>query len=96
MKIRLLEPAEQELDEAIDYYNAQVEGLGDAFLLESLRAFDLIQQYPLAWHSLGPGIRRCRLMRFPYGVIYSPGQEEILVIAIAHMHRRPRYWQDRL
>jgi hypothetical protein len=56
MKIRLLEPAEQELDEAIDYYNTQVQGLGDAFLLESLRAFDLIQQYPLAWNSLGPGI----------------------------------------
>jgi len=27
MNVRLLEPAEQELDDAIDYYNRQVDGL---------------------------------------------------------------------
>ena len=37
MSLRLLEPAEQELDEAIAYYNAQVAGLGDSFLLEALK-----------------------------------------------------------
>ncbi len=46
MNIRLLDPAEQELDEAISYYNAQVGGLGDAFLVEALRVFGLIRQYP--------------------------------------------------
>ena len=96
MNVRLLEPAGQELDEAVTYYNAQVDGLGDAFLLEALRIFGLLKQYPRAWHPLGGGIRRCRLSRFPYGVIYVPEPEEILVIAIAHMHRRPAYWRDRL
>lgn len=48
MNVRLLEPAEQELDEAVAYYNAQVDGLGDAFLLEALRVFGLVKQYPLA------------------------------------------------
>jgi len=37
MNVRLLEPAEQERDEAVAYYNAQVGGLGDAFLVEALR-----------------------------------------------------------
>jgi len=96
MNVRLLEPAGQELDEAIAYYNAQVRGLGDAFLLEALRIFGLVKQYPRAWHPLGDGIRRCRLSRFPYSVIYVPEPEEILVIAVAHMHRRPGYWRDRL
>jgi hypothetical protein len=96
MNVRLLEPAEQELDEAVAYYNAQVDGLGDAFLLEALHVFGLVKQHPLAWHSLGGGIRRCRLSRFPYGVIYSPERDEILIIALAHMHRRPGYWRDRL
>jgi toxin ParE2 len=96
MNVRLLEPAEQELDEAVAYYNAQADGLGDAFLLETLRIFGLVKQYPLAWHPLGGGIRRCRLSRFPYGVIYTPEADEILVIALAHMHRRPGYWRDRL
>jgi len=75
MNVRLLEPAEQELDEAVAYYNAQADGLGDAFLLETLRIFALVKQYPLAWHPLGSGIRRCRLSRFPYSVIYTPGNQ---------------------
>jgi len=48
MNVRLLEPAGQELDEAIAYYNAQVGGLGDAFLLEALRIFGLVKQYRMA------------------------------------------------
>lgn len=39
MNIRLLDPAAEELDEAISYYNTQVAGLGDAFLVEALRVF---------------------------------------------------------
>ena len=58
MKIRLLDPAAQELDEAISYYNAQVGGLGDAFLVEALRVFGFIRQYPQGWHPLDGEIRR--------------------------------------
>lgn len=96
MKIRLLIPAERELGEAVSYYNAQVSGLGDAFLVEVLKVFGLIRQYPLGWHPLDREIRRCRLSRFPYGVVYVPDPDEILVIAIHHLHRRPGYWRDRL
>ena len=96
MNVRLLEPAEREFDEAIAYYNAQVAGLGDAFLLETLRAIDLISQYPDAWHPLGGNTRRCRLSRFPYAVIYAREPAGLLIIAIAHLHRRPGYWRDRL
>ncbi len=34
MNIRLLEPAQAELDEAVAWYAEQVPGLGDAFSLE--------------------------------------------------------------
>lgn len=47
----------------------------------------------------GPGshdIRRHRLRRFPYAVIYLCLPDEVLVIAMAHLHRRPLYWLDRL
>ena len=38
MKIRFLEIAQFELDDAIEYYNSEAEGLGDAFLTEVLNA----------------------------------------------------------
>jgi hypothetical protein len=51
MPIRLLEIAQIELDEAIDYYNYQAPGLGDAFLTEVLNASDRIGEFPEAWQQ---------------------------------------------
>lgn len=96
MKIRFLEAAQQELDEAIEYYNAEVPELGQAFLLETLATLERIRQFPNGWHPLSPNTRRCRLRRFPYGVIYAAIAEEIIVIALAHLHRKPNYWHQRL
>ena len=95
MKVRLLEPARQELDETISYYNAELAGLGEAFLLEVLSAIERIRQYPKAWHPLTENTRRCQLKRFPYGLIYEADEAEVLIIAMAHLHRRPGFWRNR-
>jgi hypothetical protein len=55
-----------------------------------------IVRFPQAWHPLGEGVRRCRLSRFQYGLIYTVENGDILVLAVAHLHRRPDYWRDRL
>lgn len=96
MIIRLLAPAQAELDEAVAWYADQALGLGDAFLLETLKAIKLIEQFPRAWHPLTPQIRRCRLRRFPYSVVYAQDGDDLLILAIAHQHRKPSYWRSRL
>lgn len=95
MKVRFLEPAQQELDETISYYNAELAGLGEVFLLEVLSALERIRQYPKAWHPLTENTRRCRLKRFPYGLIYEADQEQVHIIAVANLHRRPDFWRNR-
>ena len=50
MKINFLEVAQYELEDAIDYYNYELPGLGDAFLNEVLNALDRIGKFPEAWH----------------------------------------------
>ena len=96
MTVRFLEVAEIELDQAFRWYESQAPGLGDAFLIEVLSAAERISLYPEAWHSLDEGLRRCRLNRFPYGLIYAIENGDILVLAVAHLHREPGYWRDRL
>lgn len=96
MTIRFLKIAEIELDQAIQWYRAQAPGLDNAFLIEVLSAADSIERFPLAWHPLTEGVRRCRLNRFPYGLIFPIDNGDILVLAAAHLHRRPDYWRDRL
>jgi hypothetical protein len=78
------------------WYSEQAPGLGDAFLIETLKAIQLIELFPSAWHPLTPQIRRCRLRRFPYSVIYTQDGLDVLVLAIAHQHRKPNYWRNRL
>ena len=96
MTVRFLEIAEIELDDAVRWYGEQAPGLGDAFLIEVLSTVDRIVRFPQGWHPIGQGIRRCRLSRFPYGLIYAFDNEGIIVLAVAHLHRRPEYWRDRI
>lgn len=50
MKINFLNIAQMELDDAVEYYNFEVPGLGDTFLAEVLNALDRIARFPEAWH----------------------------------------------
>lgn len=96
MKISFLEIARVELDDAIEYYNYDAPGMGDAFLTDVLNAIARIGEFPEAWHPLSKRTRRCQTRRFPYGIIYLIREDEILIIAIANLHRKPDYWKDRI
>jgi plasmid stabilization system protein ParE len=45
---------------------------------------------------LSQNTRRCRTHRFPYGIIYQAKRDEILIVAVAHLHREPDNWLERL
>jgi len=96
VEIRLLKSAQFELDDGIVWYEEQVNGLGIAFLNEVLETFKRIKLNPHSWAPFSKRTRRCLLHRFPYGIIYQIRDNEILVIAIAHLHRKPDYWNDRV
>lgn len=96
MNVRFLAPAQRELDDAVSWYNRQAAGLGQEFLDELDRAVRRAVTYPVAYPEIEPGIRRCQLARFPYGLIYGVDDETLVIVAVAHLHRRPRYWIDRL
>jgi hypothetical protein len=96
MSVVFLDPAKAELDEAVAYYDAQRTGLGDEFAAEVAAALRRIEALPGAWTPLTPNVRRCRTNRFPYGVVYTTRGDDILVIAVMHLRRKPGYWNDRL
>lgn len=96
MKLSFLEAAEAELQAAMDYYNLQKSGLGQEFLGEIKATVGRIANFPEAWQPLSQRTRRCLSRRFPYGVIYQIRDDEILIIAVSHLHQKPMYWQDRL
>ena len=96
MNVRFLTLAQREVDDAVAWYDGQAAGLGQEFLDELDRAVRRAVAFPMSCPEIDPGIRRCLLARFPYGLIYGVDGETIVVIAVAHLHREPRYWVDRI
>jgi plasmid stabilization system protein ParE len=95
VRVRFVTPSQRELDDAVAWYNDQVAGLGLEFLDELDGAVRRVVDFPLSFPEIERGIRRCRLARFPYGLIYGVDGETIVVLAVAHLHRQPRYWIGR-
>ncbi|HZV33716.1 MAG TPA: type II toxin-antitoxin system RelE/ParE family toxin [Verrucomicrobiae bacterium] len=96
MNFQFLAAARVEFEEAFDYYEAQREGLGEEFAREVYRTIQRITDHPLAWRKLSRKTRRCRTKRFNYGIIYQIRGNEIFIVAVMHLSRKPGYWKSRL
>ena len=85
--------AEIEFNEAIDYYEDKDRGLGYDFAIEVYATLQRIAAFPKAWPTLKGEIRRALVKRFPYGVLYAIEEQEIKVVSVMHLHRKPGYWE---
>jgi len=96
LKFRVVFPANIELEEAIKYYDHQLPGLGFRFFQEVAAAIERIELMPEAWTKIGKHTRRSLLKGFPYALFYVIETEEILITAVAHLHRDPKHYRDRI
>lgn len=96
MKIIFDDLAAEEFNDAIEYYEFQVHGLGKSYREEIKRALRTIKRFPKIGSIEEDDIRRYILHRFPYKIMYSIEKDYIYIIAIAHTHREPSYWIDRV
>jgi toxin ParE1/3/4 len=87
--------AREELILSAQYYQVQSPGLGRRFASAVRDAVHRIQEFPLLSPVLEDDVRRCRVLRFPYGVVYRAKPERIEVLAVMHLHRQPGYWMPR-
>ena len=88
--------AENELNEAIDYYESCQNNLGLDFATEVYNTIQRILHYPDAWQTLDNNIKRCLTNRFPFGIIYYQRDDEIIILAVMHTRRKPNYWKNRV
>jgi len=96
MRFHFHPEADAEFDKAVEYYEQRQSGLGLEFAEEVYAAIARIIEYPDAWSPMSKNARRCLINRFPYGVIYQVKTNDLRIIAIANLHRRPGYWKERI
>lgn len=87
--------AEREFYDAANRYEAERDGLGVEFINEVESTIRSIVDNPLQFPLHEDSLRIAKTRRFPYGLIYWAG-DDLKIVAVMHLHRRPGYWKGRL
>ena len=95
MILRWLTEAVKEVDAASSFYQEKQPGLEQRFLEVLEDALRRIQRRPKMYQTIEGEIRKCKLPRFPYGIIFRMKPEHIEIIAVMHLRRQPGYWRTR-
>jgi toxin ParE1/3/4 len=82
--------------DAFDWYRDRSPSAAERFQGELERAQIAVQDSPEKWGAYLAGTRRYLLKPYPYIVVYRQKADRIEIVAIAHSHRKPGYWVDRL
>lgn len=95
--LRTSQPASDELSQAVRWYEARRSGLGGEFFDAVADALQLIEARPEIGSAASADrmTRRLLIPRFPYQVVYRLRPGEIVIVAIAHLKRRPGHWKTR-
>ena len=95
--LRNVRAAREELAAAVRWFEEQRPGLGAELYDEVVATITRLQASPESGVPISrdPRTRRVIVSRFPYQVVYRLAPSEIVVLAVAHLKRRPNYWKDR-
>lgn len=101
LSYRLDPDAEQELAEAMAWYDAERAGLGLDLLDEVHAVAQRAAEFPESGEiirglPLQHEFRRFLLKIFPYALIARVQPGELAILVVAHQHRKPRYWRKRI
>jgi toxin ParE1/3/4 len=81
---------------AVSYYADISPRLGESLIKSFESAIEQILTHPKAWRIVEENVRRYVTLRFPFGIYYCIEDDRIMIYAVMHMSRDPRYWKGRI
>jgi toxin ParE1/3/4 len=82
----------RETGEAQEWYESKSSGLGEEFIVAIELQLKRLEQAPLLYAEIIPGVRRALIPRFPFGLFYVVRSNLIHVLAVLHDARNPNRW----
>ena len=97
MLVNIHELAAKEFNEAVEWYELQSDALGKRFKKSVIEQINKIKKNP-KWYLIEAGnIYKAYIPKFPYKILFTiEDNKNIVIWAVAHMHRKPWYWQSRM
>jgi plasmid stabilization system protein ParE len=93
--------ANRDAQQAISEYERDDPVVAAEFTEALLEAEADIERHPLRYAladdaPVGFEVRERVVRRFPFRILYLTDSAGVLMLAVAHHHRRPGYWHERL
>jgi len=95
MRVKILDPAEKDLEDGYLFYERQSQGLGSYFLDSLYSDIDSLAYFG-GIHSIHFGHYRALAKRFPYAIYYHILEDTVLVKAILDCRREPSWTRKNL
>lgn len=103
LRYRALAIADDELDQAATYYETERPGTGARFVRAYSERIEIARRLPQTGRLLMRSNEDHYELRafivgsgFPYTIIAAVFAHELVVLAVAHQHREPTYWIERI
>jgi toxin ParE1/3/4 len=96
-EVEFRKEAQQDILEAIAWYEDSRVGLGDEFFIAIENEKHFIEQNPYHFEDKYKGVRKAITKRFPYIIYYKiENRNKVLVYAVLHMKRSSKLWKGRI
>lgn len=92
--LTILRTAERHIDEAAVWYARRSNRAQENFLADLDDALALILRYPDAHGFFREDVRRFRLKKYPYYILYRVRGERVIVLNLFHVKRNPNNWRS--
>jgi hypothetical protein len=96
MKLSFHPEAVDEFEQAVIYYEDCQTELGKQLSQEIDACIKLILAFPTAWTVVEGELKRILVRRFPFGLLYILRDDEIYILAVMNLNRKPNYWKERV
>jgi len=95
MKLKISPFAEKDLQESIEYYNEQKEGLGNEFAETVNYTFERIKKNPDQFPKEHKNMRKAQTEHFPFNVFFVVKDTIGYILGIFHSSRNPKTMKNR-
>jgi len=93
----LTEKAQEDLDNAFQWYEEQDLGLGKEFIRCVDAKIANLNRHPLHHPVVqNDRVHRTLVNRFPFSIYFVNEEELITIFAILHQRRSPEFWKSRI
>ncbi len=96
-KVKIDQEALLDLQEIIEWYNKQTQGLGTRFFKQTTSQINSLKKTPFIYSNRYADVRCMIIKKFPFMVHYKIDSNEktIIIFAIFHTSRNPKIWIER-